>query len=159
MKYAFKDYDNKKFYNSKKWRKVSQAYLASQNYLCERCGNPAVICHHKIWLNGTNVHDPNIAYNWDNLEALCIDCHNKEHHAERDDEVIFNSQGDVVGVKSIERRKFEAEIKKLDKAIEAIQERRRATQKAQPTDRPTTHTEHATEPARKHSGGAKGEGE
>lgn len=37
------------------------------------------IVHHKTHLNESNVYDDNITLNDDNLEGLCIDCHNKEH--------------------------------------------------------------------------------
>ena len=56
------------------------AYLMSQDFICERCGEPAKIVHHKRWLNRDNINDTDITLNWDNLEALCQDCHNKEHH-------------------------------------------------------------------------------
>lgn len=72
-------YGNSEFYNSQAWRRVSTAYMSSKNYVCERCGKPAVICHHRQWLNDVNVHDPEIALNPDNLEALCAKCHRKEH--------------------------------------------------------------------------------
>lgn len=67
------------FYKSKAWRQLSAAYMSSQAYLCERCGAPATICHHRIWLNSDNVHNTDISLNMDNLEALCMACHNKEH--------------------------------------------------------------------------------
>ncbi|HAR6061626.1 TPA: HNH endonuclease [Staphylococcus pseudintermedius] len=67
------------FYRSKTWKKCRNAYMDSQHHICERCGGLAVICHHKEWLNKANYKNPLIAYGWDNLEALCMDCHNKEH--------------------------------------------------------------------------------
>jgi len=75
------------FYNSKEWKVCRAAYL-SQHSLCERCLQkgeitPAVIVHHRIHLNKQNVNDPSITLNHDNLEALCLDCHNKEHFAEK----------------------------------------------------------------------------
>ena len=72
-------YGNNSFYCSQKWRKVSAAYMSSKSYICERCGAPATICHHRIWLNDENVLNPDIALNQDNLEALCAKCHSKEH--------------------------------------------------------------------------------
>lgn len=42
---------------------------------------PAAIVHHKIHLDRSNYKDPKVAYNFKNLEALCRDCHNKEHFA------------------------------------------------------------------------------
>ena len=67
------------FYHSKAWKRLSRAFLLSKNYICERCGRPAEIAHHKIYLTEENMTDPDIALTPDNLEALCLDCHNQEH--------------------------------------------------------------------------------
>ena len=67
------------FYHGKAWRKLSKAFLMSKHYICERCGQPADIAHHKTHLNSRNIIDPNISLNPDNLEALCMACHNAEH--------------------------------------------------------------------------------
>ncbi len=67
------------FYHCRAWKRLSKAFLTSKNYICERCGQPAEIAHHKIRLTAGNVADPDIALNPENLEALCLDCHNKEH--------------------------------------------------------------------------------
>ena len=88
------------FYNSKRWRRVAAAYLTSKNYLCERCGQPATICHHRRWLNGENVQDLDTALSWDNLEALCQDCHNAEHAGKEHRRVIFDAAGNVTGVQA-----------------------------------------------------------
>lgn len=72
------------FYNSPEWKSCQALYMDSVNHLCERCKrqglfNPAKIVHHKRYLTRENFKDPSIAYGFDNLEALCLDCHNKEH--------------------------------------------------------------------------------
>lgn len=74
-----------KFYNSDRWRACRDTFLQGKLYLCERCSTklvpvPAKIAHHKIYLTKHNIHDPYIALSFDNLESLCQDCHNKEHH-------------------------------------------------------------------------------
>ena len=68
-----------KFYKSKKWLKCRAAYLAGKFYICERCGRPATIVHHKERVTPENVGDPGVTLNPENLEALCLECHNKEH--------------------------------------------------------------------------------
>ena len=78
--------------------------MSSKSYICERCGAPAVICHHKKWLNDVNVNDPSIALSFDNLEALCLDCHNAEHGL-RHDVAVFNDAGELVQVKECESTK------------------------------------------------------
>lgn len=97
-------YGNNPFYYSQKWRRVSAAYMSSKSYICERCGAPAVICHHKQWLTDKTVHDPDIALSFDNLEALCQECHNAEHGS-RHDVAVFNDAGELVQVKECESTK------------------------------------------------------
>jgi 5-methylcytosine-specific restriction enzyme A len=90
----------KKFYTSTAWRKCRDAYFISQHGLCERCRDPGKIVHHIKYLTPENINDPSIALNWDILELLCQDCHNKEHHGSdygvtRED-VMFDENGDLV---------------------------------------------------------------
>ena len=35
--------------------------------------------HHRVHLNADNIHDDTICYGDNNLEALCLRCHAKEH--------------------------------------------------------------------------------
>lgn len=44
--------------------------------------NLGYIVHHKKYITSKNVFNPEVAINFDNLELLCIDCHNKEHFAD-----------------------------------------------------------------------------
>lgn len=69
----------KRFYASKAWRDTQKAYMQSKHYVCERCGKPAVIVHHKTYITPSNINNPNITLNWNNLEALCATCHQHEH--------------------------------------------------------------------------------
>ncbi len=74
------------FYESKAWKDTRAAFLTSKRWICERCKengtyNAAEIAHHRVYLTRQNISDPNVALAWSNLEALCQDCHNKEHHA------------------------------------------------------------------------------
>ena len=116
-------YDNKAFYKSAAWRKVSAAYMSSQMYVCERCGKPATICHHKTWLNGENVHDPNIALSFDNLEALCIDCHNAEHGAKHS-VILFDEEGNIDRVKdSQEAKDFKRQQAAINEMLSKLKEK------------------------------------
>lgn len=52
--------------------------------LCERCYKeglikPAVIVHHKVHITPNNIGEPSITLNFDNLEALCRECHEEVH--------------------------------------------------------------------------------
>ena len=69
----------RQFYHSSAWAKLARAFLLSRNYICERCGAPAEIAHHRRYLTPANVNNPDIALNHANLEALCQSCHNAEH--------------------------------------------------------------------------------
>ena len=57
--------------------------MKKANHLCERClakglYEPAKIVHHKIYLTEETM-TPELMYGFDNLEALCLACHNDEH--------------------------------------------------------------------------------
>lgn len=72
------------FYLSRAWKNCRAAYLKKVNGLCEICQSkglirPADIVHHKIHLDDQTAKDPEIALNFDNLQAVCIDCHNALH--------------------------------------------------------------------------------
>lgn len=87
------------FYNSKAWEDCRLAFMRSKFFICERCGGAATIAHHKTYLTPANINNPDITLNWENLEALCQDCHNKEHQskysATRED-VMFDEQGNLI---------------------------------------------------------------
>ena len=72
------------FYKTRAWKRCRASYLASVGGLCERCLKrglivPADQVHHKIKITSDNLNDPAITLNHDNLEALCLDCHQDEH--------------------------------------------------------------------------------
>lgn len=88
----------KTFYNSMKWIKCRKAFMKSKNYICERCGDIAKIVHHKKHITPDNITDPNITLNWDNLQALCLDCHNVMHGNSNAtiNGVTFDENGDLI---------------------------------------------------------------
>lgn len=97
----------RKFYNSKAWKQCREGYIESVNGLCERClargkMRPGKILHHIKYLTPTNINDPYVTLNWDNLEYLCQECHNEEHHAESylADGLIFTSDGQIAPIKN-----------------------------------------------------------
>ena len=71
----------RQFYKSKAWEKTRKAYYISKYGLCERCGRPGAIVHHRIYLTPQNINDPNVTLSLENLELVCQDCHNNEHHS------------------------------------------------------------------------------
>lgn len=68
-----------KFYASKAWRNLRKWYIHTIHGLCEMCGEPGLILHHKTRLTPENIDDENITLNPDNLQYVCLDCHNKTH--------------------------------------------------------------------------------
>lgn len=104
---------SKGIYNSRRWRAVARAYAESQHYICERCqnrsfagtGRPAhFIVHHKRHLTPENVADDSTVYGWDNLELLCIYCHNAVHSQGLDRECRFDDEGNTIAIIDHERR-------------------------------------------------------
>lgn len=72
------------FYGSRVWKKCRTEYKKSVGGLCERCKakgiiEPGYIVHHKQYINVQNITDPSVLLNHDNLELLCLNCHNQEH--------------------------------------------------------------------------------
>lgn len=67
------------FYHSAAWLKCRDAYIRSVYGLCERCGESGLIVHHRELLTPVNINDPSVTLNWELLELLCQQCHNKEH--------------------------------------------------------------------------------
>lgn len=104
----------KEFYNSKLWKEVKNNIWIKQHLLCNRCGKPVYvdgisewipkdkrrtgIVHHKIYLNNTNIFDDNITINEDNLEGLCKECHELEHHQDISTRkgYLFDENGNLV---------------------------------------------------------------
>lgn len=70
------------FYRSKEWRRLSQVYLQQARYKCEAhihqdCTGLAVEVHHKKPIQTPEGWD--LRLDWDNLEAVCTQCHNARH--------------------------------------------------------------------------------
>lgn len=67
------------FYNSTAWKKARKQVLLRDNYMCQHClakgvvNDEDLIVHHKIELK----QDWSKRLDMENLEAVCISCHNK----------------------------------------------------------------------------------
>ena len=53
-------------------------------YLCERCLEkglirPGEIVHHKIFLDESNINNPEVTLDMNNLQLLCRECHTEVH--------------------------------------------------------------------------------
>lgn len=74
----------RKFYSSKAWQDCRNEYAKRRNYLCEDClrrgiYRPGVIVHHIIEIDPVTIEKPEIALNFENLELLCRECHDRRH--------------------------------------------------------------------------------
>src|SRR5690606_217889 len=89
---------SRKFYLSRERKKTREAYTRLRHGLCERCGAGGKIVHHKIYLTPENIWDPAVTLNFENLELLCQECHNREHHetVPAADGLRFTADGDLV---------------------------------------------------------------
>lgn len=74
---------SKAFYNSAAWQNTRAAYMMAQHGLCERCGKPGLIVHHRRALLPQDMGNPEITLGWANLELLCHRCHDLEHMCKR----------------------------------------------------------------------------
>lgn len=87
------DEQKKKFYRTGDWNRLRQHALERDNYECQQCKregkvhvdsikvqgerkNVALNVHHKYEIE----HYPQLALVLDNLETVCLNCHNKLHN-------------------------------------------------------------------------------
>lgn len=56
------------------------------------------IVHHKTPITPSNINDPMITLNFNNLEYICQTCHNKEHMRNKatKDDVEFDEDGNLI---------------------------------------------------------------
>lgn len=89
----------KRFYKSTAWKKCRESYINRVHGLCERCGKPGKIVHHKTYIDSYNINNPNITLNHSNLEYLCQDCHNREHFEKYSpvrEGFMFDDEGNLI---------------------------------------------------------------
>ena len=104
----------KDFYNSKAWKTVRKNVWIKQNLLCNRCNKPVYvdglseyipkgkrrigIVHHKSYLDNSHAYADHVTLNEENLEGLCKECHELEHHQDISTrkEYIFDETGYLI---------------------------------------------------------------
>ena len=74
----------RQFYSSKAWQDCREAYMKKAPYLCEDClargiYKPAKEVHHIEELTPLNIRIPEVTLGFDNLIALCKECHGSRH--------------------------------------------------------------------------------
>lgn len=92
-------------YKSPAWRRVRKAYIdlrkSIDGGLCEECRTElGYIVHHKEELTAQNIHNPEIALGFDNLEFVCKNCHEVIHgycgKETRKRRCCFDEDGNVI---------------------------------------------------------------
>lgn len=76
----------KELYHSREWKVIRKKVHIRDFGICQKCRKPIKtknfgIVDHIIPLDLTNLNDPKINLNLDNLELLCYPCHNKKTHS------------------------------------------------------------------------------
>jgi hypothetical protein len=97
--------DQVSFYHTAAWLKCRDAYISSVGGMCERCAEkgiarPGYIVHHKEYINPDNIKDPAVLLSFDNLEYLCLDCHNEEHYGTGGNKRYFVDENGKIIIKA-----------------------------------------------------------
>ena len=75
----------RKLYTSKAWTTLRRNLIIERGPICCRCGKiiantTKLIGHHSTALSASNINDINITLNPNNVELICLTCHNNEPH-------------------------------------------------------------------------------
>lgn len=93
----------RKFYKSKAWQKCRASFIGKRRSidggLCEHCGKrQGYIVDHIEEINPDNINDLSITLNHNNLQYLCLECHNtktfKKNFAIREN-LFFDEYGNL----------------------------------------------------------------
>ena len=95
----------KAFYDSRQWQDCRRSYISKVHGLCEHCLKEGkhvsgYIVDHVIEITPSNINDVEITLNHQNLQYLCLACHNTKHFG-KDVEVIreglaFDTDGNII---------------------------------------------------------------
>lgn len=91
------------FYKSRAWQRCRASFIATRQTvdggLCEHCQDKhGYIVDHIEELTPVTIQDPSVALSHDNLQFLCLDCHNKKTFAKPATRkgLRFDSDGQLV---------------------------------------------------------------
>lgn len=97
-----KDYA-KGFYKSRAWQRCRASFIAERESidggLCQHCGRKrGYIVDHIEEISPGNINDVDIILNHNNLQYLCLECHNtktfKKHKSTRQN-LFFDEEGNI----------------------------------------------------------------
>lgn len=97
-----KDYA-KGFYKSRAWQRCRAAFISEREAidggLCQHCGcKRGYIVDHIVEIEPDNINNPEITLNHDNLQYLCLECHNTktfQKHKSTRDGLCFDAEGNI----------------------------------------------------------------
>ena len=92
------------FYKSKAWRKCRALFIAFRisidGGMCQHCKEAlGYIVDHIEELTPENINDPYITLSHDNLQYLCLPCHNRKTFGRREatrEGLMFDENGELV---------------------------------------------------------------
>ncbi len=67
-----------RLYYSSQWKQISMLYR-KQHPLCEECERNGIITPADLVDHIIAVNDGGNMWEWENLQSLCMNCHNKKH--------------------------------------------------------------------------------
>lgn len=92
----------KSFYSSDAWLNCRNAYIADRllvdGGLCEVCNEvPGYIVHHIKELTPSNINNPDVTLNLNNLQYVCKKCHDIKHgvFCEAERSYFFDESGQL----------------------------------------------------------------
>ena len=73
------------FYQSKEWKDLRKSIILQRGNICAKCNtvvldSSKLIGHHIEPITDLNLDDTAVTLNPNNIEIICLDCHNKEHN-------------------------------------------------------------------------------
>ena len=104
------------FYSLPEWKALRKQVAVESFYICSVCQKPTNSCdgivHHKIPIDETNIFNPEITLNKDNLMYVCRQCHEKLHEGNKknkmsqaDAEEFYQLLGELVTDTNIKAEK------------------------------------------------------
>lgn len=95
----------KRFYNSKAWKLCRRSFISirqsTDGGMCEHCQKElGYIVDHIEEITPDNINDVEITLDHQNLQFLCLSCHNTKHFGKDTevirDELMFDKDGNIV---------------------------------------------------------------
>lgn len=102
------------FYKSRAWQRCRAAFIGEREAidggLCQHCGcKRGYIVDHIVEIDPDNINDPEITLNHDNLQYLCLECHNTKtflKHKSTRENLFFDAEGNFRKIENRGKQKI-----------------------------------------------------